>query len=396
MSDETPTTEPGTGTTEQPTAPTFAEIFLPHGQEARTVGLTALALVVYPWLFTESPVLSGLLQGYHPLASLILVWGIFALGFNILLGYTGLLSFGHAAFWGGSAYAAGIFSERFMADPLAILVVAIVFAVLLSWVIGFISLRRGGIYFAILTLAFGQMLFYLSASPLGWLTGGENGFTGVVVEPVLGMFDLGTDLPLLAVPGLGTGLDLALIMGTWLYLFIAIFTLLAVALGYRILKSPYGMVFKAIRENEQRAEFVGLNVWRYKLMAFIISGGFAGLAGGLYVIHQQYVPLSSLNWAISGEVVVMAVLGGTGSLIGPMFGAGLYKYIQNVISGMDQLTVPLTDVVLITDFGTYWHLLLGLVFVLIVWLAPRGLWGAFEDGRDLVGRVVDRLRGGEN
>ncbi len=395
MSDETPTSEPHAAASEQAEAPTLAEMFRPHGREARTIGLTALALVVYPWLFTEAPVISGLLQGYHPLASLILVWGIFALGFDILLGYTGLLSFGHAAFWGGSAYAAGVFSHRFLGDPLVILAVAIVFAVLLSWVIGFISLRRGGIYFAILTLAFGQMLFYLSASPLGWLTGGENGFTDVAIGPILGTIDLGMDLPVLTIPGLGMGFDLSMFLGTWLYLFIAICTLLAVALGYRILKSPYGMVFKAIRENEQRAEFVGLNVWRYKLMAFVISGGFAGLAGGLYVIHQQYVPLSSLNWAVSGEVVVMAVLGGTGSLLGPMFGAGLYKYIQNVVSGMDQLVVPMTDIVLITDFGHYWHLLLGLVFVLVVWLAPRGLWGAFEDGRDFLVRALDRFRGGD-
>ena len=370
---------------DKPEDPGLAEIFFPHGKELRTMGLTAFVLVLFPWLFTEAPVVSGFLQGYHPLASLILIWGIFAFGFDILLGYTGLLSFGHAAFWGGAAYAAGIFSDMYLGQPLVMVGFGILVGVLLSWVIGFISLRRGGIYFAILTLAFGQMMFYLSAAPLGDITGGENGFTGVSVEPLLGMFDLGAELPFVGE-----------FIGTWLYGFVAITTLVALALAYRILQSPYGIVFKAIRENEERAEFVGLNVWRYKLMSFIISGGFAGLAGGLYAIHQQYVPLSSLNWTVSGDIVIMTVLGGAGSLFGPLFGAALYKYIQNIISGMGELVIPFTDIVLIHDFGVYWHLLLGVVFVVIVWAAPDGIWGMIQSVRDKVNDVLGRTKDGDS
>jgi branched-chain amino acid transport system permease protein len=150
------------------------------------------------------------------------------------------------------------------------------------------------------------------------------------------------------------------------------------------------MVFRAIRENEQRAKFVGLNVWRYKLMAFIVSAGFAGIAGSLFTIHGSYVPLQSLFWTESGEIVIMVVLGGTASLFGPILGAGLYLYVENIVSGIQQLQIPFTDIVLLNDFGTYWHLLLGLIFVIVIWTAPRGLWGGLSDLRMA---IESRLRG---
>jgi branched-chain amino acid transport system permease protein len=340
-----------------------------RGNEAVVVGLTAVVVTLFPWAFARAPVVSDVLQGYQGLATLILIWGIFAIGFDLLLGYTGLLSFGHAAFWGGSAYAAGILAVNVTGDPVAMVVVGTTFAVLLSWLLGFLSLRRGGIYFAILTLAFAQMLFYLASSPLAGLTGGENGLTGVQVAPLFGAVRLGTELPSVA----GT------LLGTWLYAFVAAFFVAAVAVAYRVLNGPYGMVFRAIRENESRAEFVGLDVWRYKLMSFVLSGAFAGVAGSLFTIHGRYVPLQSLYWTESGEIVIMTVLGGAGSLFGPVLGAGLYLYVENIVSGVGELTVPFTDVVLVPGFGEYWHLLLGLLFVVVVWLAPRGLRGAVGD-----------------
>jgi branched-chain amino acid transport system permease protein len=134
------------------------------------------------------------------------------------------------------------------------------------------------------------------------------------------------------------------------------------------------MVFRAIRENEQRAEFVGLNVWRYRLMSFILSGLFAGIAGSLFTIDGSYVPLSSLYWTESGEVVIMTVLGGTGSLFGPMVGAGVYLYVENIVSGGHPV-----------DFiAPFWHLILGLVFVVVIWTFPRGIWGFVRDVRDFV------------
>ena len=339
-------------------------IWAPRGNEVRVVAGTAVVLALFPFVFSRMPVVSDLLQGYQSLATLILIWGIFALGFDLLLGYTGLLSFGHAAFWGGAAYAAGVFSQQVSGSPVLMVVAGTAFAVLLAWVLGFLSLRRGGIYFAILTLAFAQMMFYMSSSPLAFITGGENGFTGVETAELLGTFALEAELPS----------AVGLLLGTWLYLFVGVITLLCVALAYRILNSPYGMVFRAIRENEQRAEFVGLNVWRYRLMSFILSGLFAGIAGSLFTIHGSYVPLSSLYWTESGEVVIMTVLGGTGSLFGPMVGAGVYLYVENIVSGGHPV-----------DFiAPFWHLILGLVFVVVIWTFPRGIWGFVRDVRDFV------------
>lgn len=349
-------------------------------REATVIGIAAVVVAVFPWVFARSPFVSDVLLGYQSLATLILIWGIFAIGFDLLLGYTGLLSFGHAAFWGGAAYAAGIFSKSVSADPIAMVVVGTVSAILFAWVLGFLSLRRGGIYFSILTLAFGQMLYFMATAPLSEWTGGENGLTGIEVGMLFGAFHLEADLPGLA----------GELMGTWLYLFVGVIAVAAVAAAYRILNSPYGMVFRAIRENEQRAQFVGLNVWRYKLMAFIISGAFAGIAGSLFTIHGSYVPLQSLYWTESGEIVIMAVLGGTASLFGPILGAAVYLYVENIVSGIQTLQIPLTDIVLLEDFGTYWHLLLGLVFVVVIWVAPRGIWGAVSDVRSF---VSDRLGG---
>jgi len=339
-------------------------IWAPRGNEVRIVAGSAIILALFPFIFSRMPVVSDLLQGYQSLATLILIWGIFALGFDLLLGYTGLLSFGHAAFWGGAAYATGVFSQQVSGSPILMVAAGTLFAVLLAWFLGFLSLRRGGIYFAILTLAFAQMMFYMSSSPLAFITGGENGFTGVETGELFGMFALESELPSV----------LGLLLGTWLYAFVAIITVLCIAFAYRILQSPYGMVFRAIRENEQRAEFVGLNVWRYRLMSFILSGLFAGIAGSLFTIHGTYVPLSSLYWTESGEVVIMTVLGGTGSLFGPMIGAGVYLYVENIVSGGHPV-----------DFiAPFWHLILGLVFVVTIWMFPRGIWGFVRDVRDMI------------
>jgi branched-chain amino acid transport system permease protein len=337
------------------------------GEEVVVVVVATVAVAVFPWLFAEAPVVSDVLDGYRGLATLMLIWAIFAIGFDLLLGYTGLLSFGHAAFWGGAAYAAGIFSAEVTGEPLLVVLAGTTFAVLFAWFLGFLSLRRGGIYFSILTLAFAQMLFYMASSPLAFLTNGENGFTSVEITPLLGVLDLGTEAPF------------HMLLGEWLYVFVAAFAVGAIWFAYRILNSPYGTVFRAIRENEQRAEFVGLNVWRYKLMSFVLSGAFAGVAGSLFTIHSNYVPLESLYWTESGEIVIMTVLGGVGSLFGPIFGAGVYLYVENIVSGMEALTIPFTEIVLIPNFGVYWHILLGLVFVVVVVGFPRGIWGMLED-----------------
>jgi branched-chain amino acid transport system permease protein len=381
MSDPDATSSEGATVVDDPQAPSLVERLQQFRErEATVIGLTAIGVALFPWVFARAPVISDLLLGYQNLAALMLIWAIFAIGFDLLLGYTGLLSFGHAAFWGGSAYVAGIVSLRVSSDPIVMVASGTIFAVLFAWVLGYLSLRRGGIYFSILTLAFAQMLYYMSAAPLASLTGGENGLTGIDVGPLFGSFHLESELPMLA----------GELLGTWMYAFVGVITVAAVGIAYRILNSPYGMVFRAIRENEQRAKFVGLNVWRYKLMAFIVSAGFAGIAGSLFTIHGSYVPLQSLFWTESGEIVIMVVLGGTASLFGPILGAGLYLYVENIVSGIQQLQIPFTDIVLLNDFGTYWHLLLGLIFVIVIWTAPRGLWGGLSDLRMA---IESRLRG---
>ena len=381
MSDPDATSSEGATVVDDPQAPSLVERLQQFRErEATVIGLTAIGVALFPWVFARAPVISDLLLGYQNLAALMLIWAIFAIGFDLLLGYTGLLSFGHAAFWGGSAYVACIVSLRVSSDPIVMVASGTIFAVLFAWVLGYLSLRRGGIYFSILTLAFAQMLYYMSAAPLASLTGGENGLTGIDVGPLFGSFHLESELPMLA----------GELLGTWMYAFVGVITVAAVGIAYRILNSPYGMVFRAIRENEQRAKFVGLNVWRYKLMAFIVSAGFAGIAGSLFTIHGSYVPLQSLFWTESGEIVIMVVLGGTASLFGPILGAGLYLYVENIVSGIQQLQIPFTDIVLLNDFGTYWHLLLGLIFVIVIWTAPRGLWGGLSDLRMA---IESRLRG---
>lgn len=362
-------------------------------RESFVVVATVVAVLLFPYLFARAPVVSEALQGYQSLAELMLIWGIFVIGFDLLHGYTGLLSFGHAAFWGGGAYAAGVFAVHVSGSPIAMILAGTTFAVLLAWVLGFLSLRRGGIYFAILTLAFGQMLFYMALQPLSDLTGGDNGLGigGTTIEPLLGFIPLDAGVPVIT-----------MFVSRWMYVLIGVAMVLTVAFAYRVLNSPYGMVFRAIRENEQRAEFVGLNVWRYKLMAFVLSGAIAGLAGSLFAIQQARVPVESLFWTTSGEVVIMSVIGGVGSLFGGPIGAALYLYVANIVQGMTEVVlfvqidklIPGAQAVVLPEWASpaeYWHLILGLLFVLVVVFIPRGgIWGGLKT---VGGRIGSRLGG---
>ncbi len=338
-----------------------------QGNEGTTILLTIIGVALFPYLFARAPAISEFLAGYQGLAGLILVWGIFALGFDLLLGRVGLLSFGHAALWGIGAYVTGWVSANIIGLPIALVVVGMVATALFAWMFGWLSLRRGGIYFAILTLVFAQMIYYIALGPAAGITGGDNGFTNVSVGSLFGTFDLYDEI---AIPVVGT------LLGTWLYAFIGVFLVLSVVAVLRILNSPYGTVFRAIRENEQRAEFVGLNTWRYKLMAFILSGVISGLAGSLFAIHGQYVPLGSLYWQTSGEIVIMTVLGGVGTLFGPILGAGLYLYVK-IIVGLGGHPFAW--------FKPYWHLALGLLFLVVVVFLPEGVWGGIRNLRARLG-----------
>lgn len=328
------------------------------------------------------------LGGFPALATQILVFGTVAVGFNILLGYTGLLSFGHAAMFGTGAFGAALFSNAVSSSPVLVVLTAVLVGTLVSWPIGFLSIRRSGVYFAVLTLTFGQMLYFFAFGPGSGIieaggtifTNGDDGYTpytGFELTPELfGAIPLDQPVPILTplLPGGGVSLK---------YLFVGAFAVLAVVFAHRIMKSPYGLILKALGENEQRVRFVGLNAARYKLMAFILSGAFAGLGGGLFAMYKAGLtvhPNQTLFWTVSGDFVIMTTLGGVGTLFGPLIGAGVFEYIRLVVSGIAVAGI---------EFAELWPLVLGLVFVLVVAFFSNGLYGGIRRG---FRRVGNRLR----
>ncbi len=336
-------------------------------------------VLTFSYLFSSAPVISDVTQGYHGLTITILIWSIFALGFNLLLGQTGLLSFGHAMFFGTASYATALFSIHVFNEPLTIIVVGVLAALAVGAVAALILLRLHTVYFAIVALAIGQFLYFLASSPLEGITKGINGLT-VVRTPLLGLVDLNYRY---------RGILGELFVNNS-YLFVGAFFVAVVMFITRIRKSPYGLIFKAIRENETRASFVGLDVWRYKFVAFLLSGGIAGLAGSLLTVNKQLAIVDRLYWSISGDVVVMAVLGGLGTLAGPVIGAFVWFYFKGIVNGFPTL-------------GDYWLLMLAVSFTTIVWAYPDGIWGMItslsqelREPKTLAAKVKTRVAGGSS
>jgi branched-chain amino acid transport system permease protein len=371
---------------------------LPRNGWLTTIGF-AVGVLLFPWFLVEGLAIfadllaavsrfvlvdllwleAGIdlaLGGFSSLAPLVLIYGIVVVGFNILLGYTGLLSFGHAAFFGTAAYTAGIVSWT-IGEPVVMMVAGAIAAILIAWPIGWVSIRRTGVYFAVITLTFGQMLYFWALGPGAWLTNGDDGFSAFETGAVLGTFEL--DEPV--VEGVGF-----LEMYTWEYVFVGVVAIGAIWTAKRIIDSPYGLIFEALGQNQQRVSFVGLDVSRYKLMAFVISAAFAGVGGALWAMHESYVhPGTAYYWIQSGDFVIMTILGGAGSVVGPVFGAFIFEYVSNVISG---IRLPVIGAI-----GSLWRIVLGAVFVVIVWWFPRGIYPPIRDGiAGLVGRL--RTRGG--
>jgi branched-chain amino acid transport system permease protein len=276
---------------------------------------------------------------YPPVAMDIAAMALFAVALDILLGYVGLLSFGHAAFWGSSAYVTGLIATHFgVPFPVAI-VGGAVFAMILALPIGYVSVRRSGIYFAMVTLAFAQMVYFIGYQ---WsdLTGGENGLQGV--------------------PRSFFGIELVENDSFYFYYAALPILLLGMWAAWRIVHSPFGRVLVSIRDNSQRARALGYEVEKYKVIAFVLSAGLTGLAGGVFAINHGFVALTELHWSTSGDVVLMTVLGGIGTLWGGVVGAFL--------------TVLLADYLASSGFHGI-DLITGTVFVLVVLLFRRGIWG---------------------
>jgi len=317
--------------------------------------------------------------GYPDLLQKFAIFGIFATGFNILFGLTGYLSFGHAVFLGVGSYSA-VWSFKLLGmNPIPAVFASVAIAGVFALAIGFLSLRRSGIYFSILTLAFAQMSYNLAYSVLTPITNGETGLRVLQKDPRIFDGDAGSTGPLIAnIFGIN-------ISGMAAFYFCAIFLIISMYISLRIFRSPFGMMLRAVKSNQNRMNYTGLNTRPYTLAAFIISGMYAGLAGGLLSITDPLAGAERMQWTASGEVVLMTILGGAGTLIGPMLGAGVLKYFENIFSAFnDQRLAEVFDflptalqefMVFITGplVGSGWHLTLGLLFMIIVIFLPGGL-----------------------
>ena len=288
--------------------------------------LATLFLIVFPALMP-----------FKAIAVNILIYGLFALGFNMLYGYLGLLSFGHAALFGGGAYACGIAMVDLGLPWWVGVAASVLGGALLAAIMGAFAIRTRGIYFAMVTLALSQCVYYLAYEAVG-VTGGENGLRGITLDHI-GPIDF---------------LDPSV-----RYYVVAVFIVAALFVLSRILASPFGAAMEALRENEARARACGFDVRATRWLAFVLSGGFCGLAGGMQALHLGIVPIETLSIQTSGTVVMMALLGGMGTFFGPFIGAGVFLLFENLVS----------------LYTVHWQLVVGAIFVACVLFFPKGIWG---------------------
>ena len=321
MSAPTASASPSTATTTAPTGPRD------YTRSQRTAFFVMVAI------FVIAPV-----AGVYPVFLMkVMCFALFACAFNLLLGYVGLLSFGHAMFYGTAGYIAAYSAKAWGLSPEVAVLLATSASALLGWIVGGLAIRRQGIYFAMITLALSQMLFffYLQAP----FTGGEDGIQAVPRGNLLGLFDLSNT--------------------TNMYIFVLAVFLFGFCLIWRTVNSPFGQILKAIRENEPRAISLGYDVDRYKLLAFVLSAGLAGLAGGTKSLVFQLASLTDVHWSMSGEVVLMTLLGGMGTLFGPVVGAAVIVTMQNYLA----------------QLGAWVTVTQGVIFVICVLAFRRGIVG---------------------
>ncbi|MDR2990453.1 MAG: branched-chain amino acid ABC transporter permease [Burkholderiaceae bacterium] len=305
-------------------------------------GLLLLALVLAPW------------AGAYPVFVMtLLCFALFACAFNLLLGFTGLLSFGHAAFFGFSAYVAGYVMRDLGGTPELGLLAGLLTGAALGWVVGALAIRRQGIYFAMVTLALAQMVYFICLQAP--FTGGEDGMQGVPRGKLLGLLPLDNDLTM--------------------YYVTLLIAAAAFALIVRTIHSPFGQVLKGIRENEARATSLGYDVNRFKLLAFVISAALSGLAGALKTLVLGFATLTDVHWSTSGSVILMTLLGGLGTLSGPMVGAALVVTLENKIGDLGSLLAHLTGLDWFNALGDSVTIVTGLIFVVCVLAFRRGIMG---------------------
>ena len=305
-------------------------------------GLLLAGLVAAPFL------------GAYPVFVMkLMCFALFASAFNLLLGYTGMLSFGHAAFLGGAAYVTGHVVKAWGATPELGLLAGTLAGALLGLVMGFFAIRRQGIYSTMITLALAQMLFF--ACLQAPFTGGEDGLQGVPRGKLFGVIDLSSDLAMYYV---------ALVVVVAAFLVIV-----------RTIHSPFGQVLKGIKENEPRAISLGYDTDRFKLLAFVISAAIAGLAGALKTLVLGFATLSDVHWSSSGHVVLMTLVGGLGTLSGPLVGSAVVVLLENKIGELGSLLASITGVDWFNTLGESVTIVTGLIFVVCVLAFRRGIMG---------------------
>ncbi|MGR3621825.1 branched-chain amino acid ABC transporter permease [Pseudophaeobacter sp.] len=383
-------------------------------KDTRMLLVVAVLTLCAPFILNPFPTDSAMAQfnaGYPDLMQRFVIFGIFAVGFNILFGLTGYLSFGHAAFLGVGSYSAVWMFKLLSMNVVPAILLSVVISGLFALVIGFVSLRRSGIYFSILTLAFAQMSFNLAYSVLTPITNGETGLQLTLDDPrILGVSATADgSIPVTSLFGLEMRSTFEMVVGPWAFQFnagyylCALILLAAFYLSIRIFRSPFGMMLRAVKSNQQRMNYTGLNTKPYTLAAFVISGMYAGLAGGLMASMDPLAGAERMQWTASGEVVLMTILGGAGTLIGPVLGAGFIKYFENIFSKINDNVLHswfsfmpdgIEDFVvfIIHPFiGKGWHLTLGILFMLVVVFLPGGLveggqriakWAKKRKGKD--------------
>jgi branched-chain amino acid transport system permease protein len=294
--------------------------------------------------------------GVYPIFLMkLLCFALFACAFNLLIGYTGLLSFGHAAFFGGAGYITGhALTEWGMPTEIGI-VIGTAAGAAIGYVMGSLAIRRQGIYFTMITLALAQMVYFIAMQMK--FTGGEDGLQGIPRGTLLGTFDLKNDMTM--------------------YYFILVVTVAAFLLILRTIHSPFGQVLKAIKENEQRATSLGYDVSKYKLLAFVLSAALTGLAGSLKSVVLGLESLVDVHWAMSGLVILMTLVGGLGTVAGPLIGAFIIMLLENKLGDIGQWLANVTDLSWFTVLGDSVTMVTGVIFIFCVLLLRRGVVGEF-------------------
>jgi branched-chain amino acid transport system permease protein len=311
----------------------------------RSWQLWGLFILVLLW-----PYIIPFFGGYDGLAIEMVIFAIFAMGFNLLLGYTGILSFGHAAYFGLAGYSMGLILIHLKLPILVGMFFGVAISAGTAALIGLLIIRKRGVYFSMLTLAFGQMFFFI-ASRWRTFTGGEDGLTGIPRDTI-------------GIPGL---FSFSITENIPFYYFVAVIFIIAAFINHRLIHSHFGKVLKTIRENETRAQMVGYNVKLYKLSSFIISATYAGVAGTLYGLFLNYMYPQTLDWIRSGDVVIMTLVGGMGTFLGPIIGAGFVVALRVLISIYAKI-----------EGLVFWQLFMGLTFIVFVLFFPKGIRGFFK------------------